>query len=115
MVTINFTIHWWELLIASPFLMLWGFLFYAAMIESWRGMKWFVWVPCIPPILLFGLLDVIFNIAIGSLLYLELPFLHGLTFSQRCCYWFNEKESYRVGMAQWWASILNEISPGHIS
>ena len=79
-------------------------------------MKWFVWIPCIPPILLFGLLDMTFNIFIGSILFVELPFINGITFSQRLCHWFEQGGTgWRYEQASWWASILNEISAGHIS
>ena len=106
-----------EIFLFSTWLLLQGFFFYAAALQAWGGMKWYVRVITIPALAVFGAFDIVFNVFIGSIIFVELPFVRGLpdlTFSQRCCYWYKQS-GWRKSIADFVASILNEISPGHIS
>lgn len=67
-------------------------------------------------ILYFVLLwDVLFNVLLGTLLFLELPDLHGLTFTARCKHWLLDF-GYRGDIARWVCEgWLNPGEPGHCS
>lgn len=94
-----------------PLIMYYGFEWYAGVTQSWeRKSKYLRWLD-LPPIAIFGTIDVIFNILFGSILYKEWPFVHGITFSQRTQYWADQGSS----MGLWWKTQLNKILPGHIS
>lgn len=56
------------------------------------------------------LLDVAFNMTIGSLVYLELP--HELTFTSRCKR-HKKRLDWRSDKAKWWCKQLNKFDPGH--
>ena len=115
---ITFTIHWWEIVVASPWLMLVGFTMYAGCLNAWHpDLPNWVKAFLLPPLLVFGAFDVAFNIVIGTPLFLfEPPFIHGNTFSQRCCYWFNQKDAgWKNEVANFFAWLLNKFNPNHIS
>ena len=61
----------------------------------------------------FGLgLDVLFNVLIGTLLFLEAPDIRKLTFTARCAKWKN-RSGRRGDMAHWFCRQLNVFEPGH--
>lgn len=64
-------------------------------------------------ICLFGLIDALFDLVIGSIIFVELPFIHGITFSQRCCYHLNDN-GFRGKIAGAFSVPLNAILPEHI-
>ena len=100
------------LLILAPLALLNGFFFYAGVLQAWGEMRWYVRVVVSPALLVFGGLDVLFRFTIGALVMLDID--HGFTFSQLCCYWYRIP-CWRGDVSGFVASILNEISPGHIS
>lgn len=97
--------------------MLYGFVFYAGALQAWPRMHVGWKVPIGAAVAVFGLLDVLFNTTLGSLIYLEPPFRNKTyTFSQRTAYWYHQsgwRKDYLLGAANW-ASLLNSVVPGHI-
>lgn len=109
-------INYLEIAGLATILMLWGFIYYASMIQAWTKMHWLIRIPAAVPMLPFAVLDATFNIFVGSILFVELPFVNGVTFSARLCHWYEQGGSgWRYEQARWWAEILNEISPNHIN
>ena len=99
-------------------LMFYGFQWYAGALQAWPRMLIVPRIFTLIGVAFFGAVDIFWNITIGSLIYLELPFLHGVTFSQRTEYWFNQsnndwRKTYLLG-ANNWAALLNSISIDHI-
>lgn len=88
-----------------------GFFMYAAAKHSWRKLKIGHKVMVAPALLFFGLIDVAFNIVIGSMLFLELP--RTLTFSQRCSSHFYDL-GWRGKIAGAFSVPLNAVDEGHI-
>lgn len=78
-------------------------------------------------IVYFGLgLDILFNVFIGTLLFVEAPDIRKLTFTARCAKWktrdpiwqaLNHRSSrlneYRWRLANWFCRQLNVFEPGH--
>jgi hypothetical protein len=98
-------------------LLLYGFVFYAGTLQAWPRMHVGWKLPIGVGVAFFGLVDVLWNVTLGSLIYLEPPFLHRTyTFSQRTEYWYHAggwRRDYLFGAANW-ASLLNSVVPGHI-
>ena len=93
-----------------------GYVFYAGCLNAWHpSLPLWIKAILIPPIAIFGLADIIINFFLGSLLYLDIPFRHGWTFTQRTCYWYHTVGDYRKSLADWFASILNPFNKDHIS
>lgn len=98
-------------------LLLYGFVFYAGALQAWPRMRmgWKLLVGV--GIAVFGLVDVLWNVTLGSLLYLEPPFRNrAYTFSQRTQHWYHQtgwRRDYVLGAANW-TSLLNSVVPGHI-
>lgn len=88
-----------------------GFLIYASVKRAWPRLKIGIKVMQVPILLVFGLIDVLFNIVIGSILFLELP--RQLTFSQRCCVHLHDT-GWRGSIAGAFSVPLNVIDEGHI-
>jgi hypothetical protein len=60
----------------------------------------------------FGL-DIVFNVTVGSVVFLELPELRRLTFTARCSKW-KEGTGRRSAIARWVCNgWLNPGEPGH--
>lgn len=58
-------------------------------------------------------LDIVFNIIVGTLVFMELPELRRLTFTMRCKKWMTV-EGRRGDIARWVCeSWLNPAEPGH--
>lgn len=88
-----------------------GFLAYSSAKQAWFRLKIGVRVLLIPAFLFFGLIDVVFNITAGTLLFLEVP--RDLTFSQRCSRHLCDA-GWRGKVANAFAVPLNAIDPNHI-
>ena len=104
-------------LLTYALIFFYGFQWYAGVLQAWSRMHLIWRLVSLPPFLIFGAMDVLWNIILGSIIYLEWPFIHGVTFSQRTQYWYHEagwRNTYLLG-ARNWASLLNSIQPGHIS
>lgn len=58
-------------------------------------------------------LDIVFNVTVGTLLFLELPQLRRLTFTMRCKSWMHN-QSWRGRIARWVCDgWLNPFEAGH--
>ena len=59
------------------------------------------------------IVDVIFNITVGSIAFLELPHWRRLTLTMRCKHW-KYSDTWRGKLARWiCADWLNPFDPGH--
>jgi hypothetical protein len=97
--------------------MLWGFMMYAGALNAWHPqLPIWVKVVCIPPLAIFGSFDIAFRLTVGGLLLLDWNIHHGITFSQTLCYYINIKDgSFNYRVACFFAWLLNQFNPGHIS
>lgn len=111
MITLSFP--WWYILIALPFVVLAGFPAYGQLIKVYKNFGWFLKAFYAIEVLVFGVFDVSLNVTFGTVYYLELPFIHGITLSQRTEYWCNVDDPRR-GRAIRLGTQLNKIVPGHI-
>lgn len=96
--------------------MFYGFQWYAGVSQAWTRMKLVPKILSAPPAALFFLCDVLWNCTWGTVTFLEFPFVHGFTFSQRVEYWANQsgwRKDYVLGATNW-KSLLNSILPYHI-
>lgn len=93
------------------YLLLLGFLIYSASKHAWSRLKVGIKILLAPVLVVFGMIDVFFNIVIGSVLFLELPYT--MTFSQRCSSHLYRKD-WRGSVARAFAVPLNAIDPDHI-
>jgi hypothetical protein len=100
----------------SPLLFFYGYVFYAGCINAWHP-SLPVWIKAvlIPPIAIFGFVDICIRFTIGAVLMKDCNYKHGYTFSQLLCYYYNSIGDYRKGVADFFASILNPFNKGHIS
>lgn len=95
-------------------LLLIGFIFYAGALAAWDDMKIGIKILIAPAILVFFIMDVIFDTVAGTILFREVPgwFEKRFTFSQRCEYhWLDEGFSGSVAGA--FCFLLNSISKNH--
>ena len=90
-----------------------GFFMYGSAIQAWNRLKIAFKILIAPVVIIFGIMDVGFNVVFGSIMFLEPPFIHGITFSQRCCHWYI-LSGWRSSLAGAWSVPLNEIVPNHI-
>lgn len=88
-----------------------GFLIYAAAKRAWPRLKIGIKVLLAPALLAFGLIDVLFNIVIGTILFLELPTTW--TFSQRCSRHLHDA-GWRGSIAGAFSVPLNVVDEGHV-
>jgi len=88
-----------------------GFMVYVSAKQSWDRLKFGIKLLLLPAITFFGILDVLFNATVGSLLFLALP--RELTFSQRLNHYVTT-QGWRGSVARAFAVPLNAISPNHI-
>ena len=93
-----------------------GYVFYAGCLNAWHP-DLSIWIKAvlIPPILIFGVSDILIRFTIGTILFRDCDFRHGFTFSQLLCYWYHTVGDYRKYVADFFASILNPFNNGHIS
>jgi hypothetical protein len=95
--------------------MFYGFQWYSGVAPRWREMPIYFKVPTLLGGAVFYAADVLWNVQVGSLMYWEWPFVHGITFSQRTEHWINADAGWRTTkMAAFWTALLNWWSPGHI-
>lgn len=110
------TLNQW--LYLSPFIMFYGFQWYAGAIKAWPTMHILPRTLTAIMFLFFIGFDVLWNVIVGSIIYLELPFRNKtFTFSQRTEYWYNKPLSWRCTYilgANNWAAFLDSIVAGHI-
>jgi len=90
-----------------------GFFFYAAALQAWNRLKIGIKILVAPALCVFGVIDIAFNVVVGSIIFWELPFVHGLTFSQRCSYHLTTP-GYKGKVAGAFSVPLNAVLPGHI-
>ena len=83
-----------------------------------RAIPWEALV-LIGPAILFGfVLDVVWNTILGSVLFLEVPWVEDRrpwfwTFTNRLKRWKNDM-TWRGRQARWWASLINPFDPNHV-
>jgi len=65
-----------------------------------------------PLVVLVVVIDVVWNITIGSLVYKELP--REWLFTTRTKRHITESEGAQFKTAAYWAEVLNAIDPGHV-
>lgn len=66
-----------------------------------------------PALPVFLVLDLAWNLVVGTLTFLELP--HELLFTSRVKRHLRATDKgWRYEMAAWWAYQLNQIDPGHV-
>ncbi|HQS59958.1 MAG: hypothetical protein B7Y56_03375 [Gallionellales bacterium 35-53-114] len=106
--------YWFVAYLASAWLLLIGFFIYATVEASWHRLKIGIKILVAPVVIVFGLLDVIFDFVFGSIMFLEPPgwFSGRFTFSQRCEHHWND-EGLRGVIADAHCFLLNSILPGH--
>jgi hypothetical protein len=110
---INFTIQYWQLALAFPFLFFFGYVFYAGCLNAWKpSLSLWIKIPLGIAILIFGAGDVAWRYSGGMILMLDIS--HGWTFSQTLCYYYHQT-GYRKGIANFFAWLLNPFNEGHIS
>jgi hypothetical protein len=89
-----------------------GFVFYAGALQAWDraliGQK----IILAPPLVFFGLLDVVFNVTFGTIMFLELPSFHLITFSKRCEFHMADN-NWRGSIAGAYCFLLNTFIPDH--
>ena len=88
------------------------FAMYAAIIQAWSKLKIGIKVLYAPMLIVFGLMDVLFNFTFGSLLFWERARTY--TFSQRLSSHLNDTD-WKGRISKAFAIPLNAIYPGHIS
>jgi hypothetical protein len=89
-----------------------GFVFYAGCIQAWNRLLIGAKILLLPPVLIFGIVDILFNSTFGTIMFLEFPTLHLITFSKRCEYHMHEA-NWRGSIAGAYCFLLNCIIPGH--
>lgn len=105
--------------IATAPIILWAlFLMYCALIASRKSgklaatpwyVRWMSWVL----LGVMGAFDVFFNVTFGSLMFLEAPSIHRLTFTQRCESHLGDTD-FRGEIARWVCyGWLNPFQAGH--
>jgi hypothetical protein len=93
-------------------LLFYGFVFYAGCVQAWPRLLIAVKILLLPPVIFFGLLDIVFNITFGTLMFLELPSFHLITFSKRCEHHMGEN-NWRGSIANAYCFLLNSVIPEH--
>lgn len=110
-----------ELILGIIYALYVGFFVYAAASSAWNRMLIGHKVLIAPVLLLFGLVDVLFNVTLGALMFWEEPlpqtgmwwYQRDWTFSQRCCRWYRAS-GWRGSLAGAWSVPLNAVYPKHI-
>lgn len=81
--------------------------------KRWRRAPIPVRVVCWATIAVAVVVDVAFNVVVGSALFLELPEVRRSTFTMRCKKWMGTR-GWRGELADWFChSWLNPFEPGH--
>lgn len=88
-----------------------AFTMYASILQAWGRLKIGIKILVFPALLIFGIIDVIFNLVVGSILFRELP--RQFTLSQRLCQHLIDPD-WRGHIAGAIAVPLNAIYPDHI-
>lgn len=106
--------YWFAAYLVLSWLLLIGFFFYATVEASWNRLKIGIKLLVLPVVIVFGLLDVIFDVVFGTIMFLEPPgwFSGRFTFSQRCEHHWNDA-GLRGVFADAYCYTLNSILPGH--
>ena len=93
-------------------LLFYGFVFYAGALQAWNraliGQK----IILLPPLIVFGLADILFRCTFGMLMFLELPTIDTITFSKQCESHYHEA-GWRGSLAGAFCFLLNTFIPGH--
>lgn len=91
----------------------WAFVavMHARAVRKAGGLSRYWFVTLLPLTVGALVLDVLFNLTFGTLLYLELP--RELLFTTRCKRHI-EGEGRRYRMAAFWQRQLNQFDPGHV-
>lgn len=93
------------------YLLFLGFMIYAASKRAWNRLKIGIKILLAPVLVVFGVIDVLFNAVIGSIIFLEPP--RTMTFSQRCSSHLYRND-WRGSVAGAFSVPLNAIDPDHI-
>lgn len=106
--------YWLAAFVAASWALLLGFFFYAGVESSWNRLKIGIKILVLPIVVVFGILDFLFDAVFGSIMYLELPgwFSGRFTFSMRCEY-HRYDSGFRGVIADAYCYLLNSIVPGH--
>jgi hypothetical protein len=80
-----------------------------------RPIHWLTYAFIGGPLIFGFVLDIVWNIVLGSALFLELPWGHGkdLTFTARLNRWYTDP-SWRGKQSRFWAQLLNPFDPSHV-
>lgn len=85
-----------------------------AIMEKGTELTLFWKIHLVPMALFAVILDITFNLTLGSIMFLELP--RELLFTSRCRRWKETGDRYpywRMKLAEWWCKQLNQIDEGH--
>lgn len=109
----------WFLWLAIGSVLLWlgtSLLFialsHAKALHEKGGLALFWRVPCYVALPLFLVLDLAWNLTVGTLVFGELP--RELLFTSRVKRHLRHSKGRDQSRAVWWAARLNEIDPGHV-
>jgi len=90
-----------------------GFVYYAGALRAWDGMLIGQKIVAAPPLVIFGLVDVlILRCVFGTFLFIEPPTMATITFSKQCESHMDEK-GRRGKIASAFCFLLNTFIPGH--
>jgi hypothetical protein len=89
-----------------------AFVVYAGCQTAIKDRKWIALIPCLPIIIIGGIMDIAFNQTFGYLIFWEKEYT--LTFSERLDSHFTDS-GWRGKLARGLGAVLDEILPGHIS
>jgi hypothetical protein len=106
MVTIHFTLTYWQLGILLLWIFYDGFVTYAGLQEAIKNRDWAIVAPSLPIVIPAGIIDVVFNQTFGRLMFLE--WTNTFTFSERLDYHYHEM-SWRGSMARSIGNVINKV------
>lgn len=90
-----------------------GFIYYAGIVRVWDEMLIGQKIVAAPPLIIFGLLDVLLlRCIIGAILFIELPTMKTTTFSKQCESHMDEK-GLRGKIARAFCFLLNTFIQNH--
>jgi hypothetical protein len=111
---IEFTLHLWEIVLASALILPPAFVYYIKMSQTYKEFGLPAKLLLCWPLPFVGLVDVVFNIFFGTLWYLSIPLRYGITFSQQTCYWYSQTTGWRLNAATDVKRQLDKIDATHI-
>ena len=114
--TIMLTLGWWDLLWAVPLslaFLFYGYVFTMSVKDRYKELSRIAQAVSIPAVLLSYLLDVLLNVILLSVLFLEVP--QEVTITHRMKRWKQMTGSHprRAKLATSVCRVLNLFDPGH--